>query len=66
MRRWAGARMRMVAHCAEPEQQLHELYRRILFNILVSNNDDHLQNHGFLYAGTNRYVTRISRPASVN
>ena len=33
----------MVAHCAESEQQLHELYRRILFNILVSNNDDHLQ-----------------------
>ena len=27
----------------------------ILFNILISNNDDHLQNHGFLYAGNNRW-----------
>ena len=31
--------------------ELRELYRRILFTILVSNNDDHLKNHGFLYAG---------------
>ncbi len=45
----------MVAHCEEPRQQMHELYRRILFYILVSNNDDHLQNHGFLYAGNNRW-----------
>ena len=45
----------MVAHCENPRQQLQELYRRILFNILVSNNDDHLQNHGFLYAGNNRW-----------
>jgi|UPI000373DB3C serine/threonine-protein kinase HipA len=28
---------------------LPELYRRMLFNILVSNTDDHLRNHGFLY-----------------
>jgi len=28
---------------------LSELYRRMLFNILVSNTDDHLRNHGFLY-----------------
>jgi len=28
---------------------LAELYRRMLFNILVSNTDDHLRNHGFLY-----------------
>ena len=54
----------MVAHSAEPEQQLHELYRRILFNILVSNNDDHLQNHGFLYAGNNRW--RLSPAFDIN
>ncbi len=30
-------------------QCLHELYRRMLLNILVSNTDDHLRNHGFLY-----------------
>lgn len=26
---------------------LHQLWRRIIFNILVSNTDDHLRNHGF-------------------
>ena len=29
------------------------LWRRITFNILISNTDDHLRNHGFLYEGTN-------------
>ncbi len=28
---------------------LAELYRRMLLNIMVSNTDDHLRNHGFLY-----------------
>ena len=27
---------------------LEQLWRRILFNVLVSNTDDHLRNHGFL------------------
>ncbi len=27
------------------------LWRRLVFNILISNTDDHLRNHGFLYAG---------------
>ena len=26
-----------------------ELFSRMVFNILVSNNDDHLRNHGFVY-----------------
>lgn len=30
------------------ERDLHELWRRIVFSILVSNFDDHLRNHGFL------------------
>lgn len=29
--------------------QLSELWKRILFSVLVSNTDDHLRNHGFLY-----------------
>ncbi len=29
-------------------QELEQLWRRILFNILISNTDDHLRNHGFL------------------
>lgn len=29
------------------KDDLEELFRRVLFNILVSNRDDHLRNHGF-------------------
>lgn len=36
---------------AEPRQDLAELWRRIVCNVLISNLDDHLRNHGFLYAG---------------
>lgn len=38
-------------HGAEPKADMHALWRRIVFNILISNTDDHLRNHGFLYAG---------------
>ncbi|WP_347373958.1 type II toxin-antitoxin system HipA family toxin [Aequorivita sp. Q41] len=30
------------------EENLHQLWRRIIFNIAVSNTDDHLRNHGFI------------------
>lgn len=33
---------------AEPERSLKQLWKRIVFSILVSNTDDHLRNHGFL------------------
>lgn len=38
-------------HGAAPNVDLPALWRRIVFNILVSNTDDHLRNHGFLYVG---------------
>ena len=44
------------AHGEDPKAQLTELYRRILFMILVSNNDDHLKNHGLLHVGSGRWV----------
>ena len=44
------------AHAFDPTAQLAELYRRVLFTILVSNNDDHLKNHGMLHAGGGRWV----------
>jgi serine/threonine-protein kinase HipA len=28
---------------------LHQLWRRVIFSILISNTDDHLRNHGFLH-----------------
>ena len=30
------------------EKNLHQLWRRIVFNISISNTDDHLRNHGFI------------------
>ncbi len=31
-----------------PKKDLQELWRRIVFNMAVSNTDDHLRNHGFI------------------
>jgi serine/threonine-protein kinase HipA len=36
---------------AAPKRDMEALWRRIVFNILISNTDDHLRNHGFLYEG---------------
>jgi serine/threonine-protein kinase HipA len=33
---------------AQTKEDLRELWCRILFNVLVSNTDDHLRNHGFI------------------
>jgi serine/threonine-protein kinase HipA len=38
-------------HGAAPKADMEALWRRLVFNILISNTDDHLRNHGFLYAG---------------
>ena len=34
---------------ANPNTDLEALWRRIVFTVLISNTDDHLRNHGFLY-----------------
>jgi len=34
-----------------PLKDLKELYKRMIFNIMVYNNDDHMRNFGFLYLG---------------
>ncbi len=36
-------------HGSNTKEDLAELWRRIVFNIAVSNTDDHLRNHGFIY-----------------
>lgn len=36
------------ANGAKPKEDLIELWRRIVFNMAVSNTDDHLRNHAFL------------------
>lgn len=36
-------------HGNAPTQDLRQLWRRLVFNLLITNVDDHLQNHGFLH-----------------
>lgn len=39
---------------AVPDEDMKQLWRRIVFNVLISNTDDHLRNHGFLYESQNK------------
>lgn len=39
----------------QPEADLHELYRRMVFNLVTGNSDDHVKNHGVLLVGKGRY-----------
>jgi len=45
----------MRAHGADPASDFRELYKRVIFTILVSNKDDHLKNHGFLDDGRGQW-----------
>ena len=38
-------------HGAAAKKDMRALWRRIVFSVLISNTDDHLRNHGFLYEG---------------
>ena len=40
----------LTEHGANTKEDLAQLWRRIVFNIAVSNTDDHLRNHGFIYS----------------
>lgn len=40
------------SECTDVTANLEELFRRVLFSVCVSNTDDHLRNHGFLYTET--------------
>ena len=39
----------LIRHGSQTRTDLKELWSRIVFNLLVSNTDDHLRNHGFLW-----------------
>lgn len=45
------------------EEDLHQLWKRIVFNIAVSNTDDHLRNHGFIIKDK---VWRLSPAFDIN
>ena len=40
----------------ENRAQMHELFRRLIFNILIDNTDDHEKNHVLLVTNTQNYV----------
>ena len=46
----------LLQHGAKAASDTRELYRRMVFNILVSNVDDHLRNHGFLWSGARGWM----------
>ena len=48
----------------ESQADCKALWRRIVFSILISNTDDHLRNHGFLYAGSSGW--RLSPAYDLN
>ena len=37
-------------------QQMHELFRRMVFNILIDNTDDHEKNHALLMTDSGEYI----------
>ena len=50
------------AHCirarfADPKQTLHELYGRLVFNVLCGNTDDHARNHAAFWDGRELRLT---------
>ncbi len=47
--------LRMHKWSRDPKSDMQELYRRILFNVLVQSTDDHLRNLGFLYRGGGKW-----------
>ena len=51
-------------YSSAPTADLHELWRRVVFGILIGNLDDHLRNHGFLYDCENRW--RLSPAYDLN
>ena len=46
----------ITAYGATATHDRAELFRRMVFNILISNVDDHLRNHGFLWLGKNGWT----------
>ena len=46
----------LARHGASAGKDAAELFRRMVFNVLGSNVDDHLRNHGFLWAGNAGWI----------
>jgi serine/threonine-protein kinase HipA len=47
----------LARHGAQAKKDAHALYRRVAFNVLVSNVDDHLRNHAAFWDGSHLQLT---------
>lgn len=56
--------MTMRTNVMDAVNEMAELFRRVVFNVLIQNTDDHLRNLGFLYAGGGKW--RLSPAFDVN
>lgn len=52
------------SHGYSPTRDLQQLWRRLVFNLLITNVDDHLQNHGFLHV--ERGLWRLAPAFDIN
>jgi len=52
------------AHGHAPTRDVRQLWRRLVFNLLITNVDDHLQNHGFLHV--ERGLWRLAPAFDIN
>lgn len=52
------------SHGHAPPADLRQLWRRMAFNLLITNVDDHLQNHGFLHVA--RGLWRLAPAFDIN
>ncbi len=51
-------------YSVQPKADLQELWRRIVFSVMVGNLDDHLRNHGFIYVSDGKW--RLSPAYDLN
>jgi serine/threonine-protein kinase HipA len=56
--------MQIERYGEQPRQDIEELYRRLMFSVLVPNVDDHLHNHGFLLGAGGKW--RLSPAFDIN
>lgn len=54
----------IIANSVDPARDLEELWRRLAFNLLITNVDDHVQNHGFLHVEHGQW--RLSPAFDIN
>ena len=52
---YVGLANQLRLHGSMVSRDLPELFRRLVFNVLIDNSDDHVKNHGVLHTGSNLY-----------